>query len=180
MLPTVILFGNEKDKSITKPLFRTLSDRYRVTLLEKNRILTKGGGAPVLLIDTPELTLRQNECCLVLLKRHRNLKRLCVPPHTTTVFSVEKPLPKKLIGLCPQGIACGGHEGSLSFSSITPERSMISLQRRMTDCFGSVIEPMEIAVKTDRADPYAVLASVAAALWLHQPEPRFNFSADKS
>ncbi len=169
MLPTVILFGHHKDKRIPALLLHMLITRCKVTLLQRGGIYTGGVGAPVFVIDTPRLMLTNKEGCLVILKENRDLKKLAMPPDTTTVFSVEKPLPKKLIQLSPKGIACGGQEGSLGFSSMTEGKSMVALQRCMVNCFGDTVEPMELSLPTTtRTDPYALLATSAALCWLNQ------------
>lgn len=162
----IILFGNQKDKLLTKTLLHSLKNQLPFTYCNGETFYSSPK-SELFILETDRLKALHTSNCLVVLKNKANLNRLSSFPETIPCL-IDSQNSKQLevvsrLGL--SAITCGMFEkDTLTFSSMGEDSSVVSIQRQII-FNDKVFDPMEIPVRHQKGtDPFALLTSAFVAL----------------
>lgn len=164
----IFITGKETDNSFETLLKTVLSETYRITYIKNNSAFQWGRGYELLALDCPFYDEIQAENPVFLLKKD------CVPcfdfPEKAMVIACSEN-EEQLKALKDKGlhvITCGfGKRDSFSYSSLSDESMVVSLNRELTAFSGKKIQPLEVPVKIPQGvDVYSVIAFTALRILL--------------
>lgn len=167
-MTSIFIAGNEDDNGFRVLLEEILSLTYRITYVKGNALYQWGKGYEVLALDCPSYGEIGAENPVFLLKKD------CVPcfdfPEKAMVIACSEN-EEQLKALKDKGlhvITCGfGKRDSFSYSSLSDESMVVSLNRELTAFSGKKIQPLEVPVKIPQgADVYSVIAFTALRILL--------------
>lgn len=161
MIPLVLL-GAQNDHKISSAFFSAISGHFSAGMLPENFVGVPSGKEDFLLFDSLPSVPIYCPGGIVILKNQFPYCSCCHPPQAS-VCIVPSQNPNALSFAANSGIpsiACGASTfDSLTFSSFTPERAVISIQRKLFTLTGSDIEPAEFPIKlSGNPNLYTVLA----------------------
>ena len=166
----VSVVGKTADKTLEELILSKLSQSYRVTYVKNKSLVQVGSGYNVVITDSAELkSLYINECILIM-KSDGTIPRIPLPERSIIVANSE--CTEQLMDLKNSNlnvITCGSNEkDTLSYSSITRDSIVISLNREITAFSGRRIQPLEIPLKLPKMprDLYYPIAFTALRLIL--------------
>lgn len=167
-MTAIFITGNENDSSFQVLLESVLSETYRITYIKNNSVFQWGKGYEVWVLDCPFYGKIEAENPVFLLKKG------CVPcfdfPEKAMVIACSEN-EEQLKALKDKGlhvITCGfGKRDSFSYSSLSDESMVVSLNRELTAFSGKKIQPLEVPVKIPQGvDIYSVIAFTALRILL--------------
>lgn len=164
----IFITGDEGDNSFKLLLEHILSETYRITYIKGNCVFQWGKGYELLAADFPRFGKIEADNPVFLLKKD------CVPdfqfPLKATVIacSENEEQIKALKDKSLHVITCGfGKTDSFSYSSLSEETMVVSLNRELTAFSGKKIQPLEVPVTIPQgADVYSVIAFTALRILL--------------
>ena len=167
-MTSIFICGDEQDESFRYLLQNVLSETYRITYIKNRSIYQWGEGYELLALDMEDYKEIQTESTVLLLKKG------CVPnidfPENATViaFSENEEQIKALKSCKGHVITCGfGKTDSFSYSSLSDDKVVVSLNREVTAFSGKKIQPLEIPLEIPvGADIYSVIAFTALRILL--------------
>lgn len=167
-MTSIFIYGDEKDESFCRLLQNRLSETYRITCVKNRSIYQWGRGYELLALDMSNYKAIEAENPIILLKKG------CIPqiplPDNGTVIacSENEEQIKALKGCNAHVITCGfGKTDTFSYSSLSDDRMVVSMNREVTAFSGKKIQPLEIPLEIpEEADIYSVIAFTALRILL--------------
>lgn len=167
-MTAIFILGESKDTDFRRLFKDILSDSYRITFVKDNSVCQWGSGYELFAADFERYGEILAEKPVFLLKKD------CVPdysfPKDSTVIAFSEN-EKQLLSLKNQPlhvITCGyGKTDSFSYSSISDERIVVSLNREITALSGKKIQPLELPLELPKEIAlYSIIAFTALRIML--------------
>ena len=167
-MTTIFICGDSRDKDFYFLLKTILAKTYRVTYIEKNAACQWGVGYELTAVDFERFERLELEAPVFLLKRN------CVPdfrfPQGATVIacSENEEQMKALKGSGCHTITCGFRKtDTFSYSSLSDDGVVVSLNRELTAFSGKNVQPLELPLEIPKGtDVYSVIAFTALRVML--------------
>ena len=167
-LTTVFILGNNGSE-LQSLVLSQLSQRYRVTFVDKDGVISKGNGYELLFVATGKISVAQVDNSAVILEKNA-LTTLDAFPESTCViaFSENEKQIRMLKNSSCKIYTCGFHEqDTFSYTSLCDDNVVVSLNREITALSGKKIQPLEFPLEIPKgADVYSVMAFTALRLLL--------------
>ncbi|MCL2697222.1 MAG: hypothetical protein FWE74_03970 [Oscillospiraceae bacterium] len=129
-----------------------------------------GKGYDILVLDTPHLQLAELNECIVVMKDFGEVPVTRLPEKSIVIANSENTGQlERLESMGQRVISCGkNNRDTLSYTSLTYDGIMISLNREITAFSGKKIQPLEIPIKFNTApdNVYDIIAYTALRLVL--------------
>lgn len=167
----VVLYGEKKENLLESIFENNLSRFFSIWEISPQKIsdnnvalhdaILLNAGAP----QTAEL-----QKGIVILKENADVRQFVANSSDLTILA--RSSCKKQLELLAQKklntLVCGlSSKDTVTFSSVSDTEAVVSLQRTTADIFGNLIEPMEIAVKSERKyDSISILMFTTTLLLL--------------
>lgn len=167
-MTTIFICGEVGDKDFYFLLKNILANTYRVTYIEKNAACQWGGGYELTAVDFERFEQVEFEAPVFLLKKG------CVPdfqfPEGATVIACSEN-EEQMKALKKSGchtITCGFRKtDTFSYSSLSDEEVVVTLNRELTAFSGKNVQPLELPLEIPRGtDVYSVIAFTALRVML--------------
>jgi len=169
-MTTVFLIGESDDAGLESLVKSNLSNTYSVTYIKDSAVSRLGKGYDILVLDTPHLGIIELNECIVVMKDYGEVPNVTLPEKSIVIVSSENTEQlERLEALGQRVIPCGkGPRDTLSYTSLTYDGIVISLNREITAFSGKKIQPLEIPVKFNTApdNVYDIIAYTALRLVL--------------
>jgi len=148
-LTTVFLTGDSCDSGLESLIKSNLSNTYRVTYIKGNSISRLGKGYDILVLDAPHIGHIELSECIVVMKAFGEVPSTALPQKSIVIANSENTEQLNALEAFKQRvISCGkNNRDTLSYTSLTHDGIVISLNREITAFSGKKIEPLEIPVK---------------------------------
>ena len=167
-MTTIFICGDGGDKDFYFLLKNILATTYQVTYIEKNNLCQWGSGYELTAVDFESFERVEFEAPVFLLKKN------CVPdfefPEGATVIacSENEEQMKALKGSGCHTITCGFRKtDTFSYSSLSDDGVVVSLNRELTAFSGKNVQPLELPLEIpDGMDVYSVIAFTALRVML--------------
>ncbi len=167
-MTTIFICGDPKDSGFAHLLKNCLSRTYRITYVKNSSASQWGKGYELLALEFTRFEAVEIESPVFLLKKN------CIPdfrlPDNSTViaFSENEAQIKALKNCAGHVITCGfGKTDTFSYSSLSDEEVVVSLNREITAFSGKKIQPLEIPSEIPQGtDIYSVIAFTALRILL--------------
>jgi hypothetical protein len=166
----VSIIGKSTDKTLEEIILSQLSKTYRVTYIKNKSLVQTGHGYEIAITDFSELKSLYLPECIVIMKSGAIVPEIPLPEKSIIIANSEcleqlTALKKTNLNV----ITCGANEkDTLSYSSLTGDSIVISLNREVTAFSGRKIQPLEIPLKLPKIpkDVYYPIAFTALRLVL--------------
>ena len=168
-MTTVFILGDKNDSSPEQLIKSELTNNYHVFYIGDKSVFEFGKGYELLIIDAERIINAEVGRTIVMLKREAVLKKLCFGENATVIaFSENEKQIKCLKGASCNIITCGFQKtDTISYTSISDEKIMVSLNRELTALSGRKILPLEFPLTNmQNTDVYSLLAFTALRLLL--------------
>ena len=163
----ILVIGNEHDTAIERLICDRLSLTYRVLYIKRNRFLDTGSGYELIVFDSETPVIESVNSPIVLAKRGSKLPGR-LPEGCTAIINADNVA--QLDSVRSSGVYvldCGiSPTSTVSFTSESDDKLMISLNRSLRAMSGREIQPLEIPVKKYGADDYTLMSFTALRLLL--------------
>ncbi len=167
-MTVVLIAGEEKDNEFMELFRSALSETYCITYVKNKTVLRWGEGYELTAIDSPDYSEVNLDSTVFLLKKS------CVPDFnfssgTTVIACSENEEQIKALKSCKAHvITCGfGKTDTFSYSSLSDEKIVVSLNREITALSGKKIQPLEIPMEIPEGiSVYSVIAFTALRVLL--------------
>ncbi|MCL2077596.1 MAG: hypothetical protein FWH08_04230 [Oscillospiraceae bacterium] len=152
-MTTVFLIGNSGDTGLESLVKSNLTNTYSVTYVKENSVSRLGKGYDILVFDAPHLGVIELNECIVVMKAFGEVPSALLPeisPEKSIVIAnAENTAQLNALETFKQRvIPCGkGVRDTFSYTSLTYDGIVISLNREITAFSGKKIQPLEIPVK---------------------------------
>ena len=164
----VFIAGDERDNEF-ELLFRdTLSENYRITYIKSSSIFQWGGGYELTAVDFPHYDKAEAERAVFLLKKG-SVPDFEFPLDAAVIACSENDEQIKALKSCrAHVITCGfGKTDTFSYSSLSDDKIVVSLNRELTALSGKKIQPFEIPLEIPEGiSVYSVIAFTALRVLL--------------
>lgn len=169
----IILYGSDKSQEIPIALLTAFHHLNTGVLHLTNRTAalqpSTPSSVPYLLIeDGTSYSIQMEHCILIFKDNITNFSQNTLPKACAAILEADNRTAAAILQAHHIPIlTCGlSPKNTITFSSRTPEKAVVTLQREIRTASGKKIEPCELPVSLSktRAD-YAILASIAT-LWL--------------
>lgn len=168
IVTAIFICGEKGDRDFEMLFKEILSENYRITYIRDNCVYQCGSGYELVAADLESYGEILAEKPLFLLKKD------CVPDHAfpkdsmVIAFSENE---KQLTALKDQPIhpiTCGfGKTDSFSYTSLSDERIVVSLNREITALSGKKMQPLELPLEIPKGvGLYSVIAFTALRIML--------------
>lgn len=167
-MTSIFICGEERDESFKHLLKTILSATYRITYIKNNSVCQWGSGYELLAADFPEYGKISVEAPVFLLKKSC-IPTFSLPDNATAIACSEnKEQLKALKNTSCHVITCGfGKTDTFSYTSLSDENVVVSLNREITAFSGKKIQPLEIPLEIPSGvDIYSVIAFTALRILL--------------
>lgn len=167
-MTAIFICGASGDRDFEMLFREILSENYRITYIRDKSVYQWGGGYELIAADFDGYGEIYAEKPVFLLKKD------CVPdfafPENSTVIAFSEN-EKQLTALKNQPIhpiTCGfGKTDSFSYSSLSDERIVVSLNREITALSGKKMQPLELPLEIPKGvELYSVIAFTALRIML--------------
>ncbi|MCM1054619.1 MAG: hypothetical protein NC394_03765 [Bacteroides sp.] len=167
-MTAIFICGEERDESFCLLLRDILSETYRITYVKNRSVYQWGRGYELLALDMPDCGEIRTENPVLLLKKGC-VPNMRIPDNATVIACSENEEQIKALKTCGgHVITCGfGKTDTFSYSSLSDDRMVVSLNREVTAFSGKKIQPLEIPLEIPAgADIYSVIAFTALRILL--------------
>ena len=158
----------QKDKnSIMNSLAHKLSVYYNIFMLDRKFSYQKGSGQPLVFFNSKATCELETESCILVFDEDSKLQlpHIACKNIVAVVSSSNRSLINELSRYNMPVITCGASQkDTVTYSSFTGEKAVISLQRSIISFSGKTIEPFEISVEMDENDSIFCALAFAALL----------------
>lgn len=148
-LVRIIVYGDAKNKLISKKIASVLSDCGCVEYMSETSIKTNGSSFDYLICDTETLNRTDFENTVFILKNgFKSFTEPYLTKNSTIIFDGSHMRAAKYAKKfrC-HTLDCGtSHQSTVSIAGINSERAAVSIQRNILTVNGAKIEPMDITV----------------------------------
>ena len=167
-MTTIFICGDSGDKDFYFLLKDILAKTYQVTYIEKNNLCQWGSGYELIAVDFERFDRVEYEDPVFLLKKG------CVPdfefPEGATVIACSEN-EEQMQALKDSGchtITCGFRKtDTFSYSSLSDDGVVVSLNRELTAFSGKNVQPLELPIEIPKGvDIYSVIAFTALRVML--------------
>lgn len=167
-MTAIFICGASGDRDFEMLFREILSENYRITYIRDKSVYQWGGGYELMAADFDGYGEIFSEKPVFLLKKD------CVPnfafPENSTVIAFSEN-EKQLTALKNQPIhpiTCGfGKTDSFSYSSLSDERIVVTLNREITALSGKKMQPLELPLEIPKGvELYSVIAFTALRIML--------------
>jgi hypothetical protein len=169
-MTTVFLIGERDDIGLESLIKVNLSGTYSVTYIKDSAVSRLGKGYDILVLDTPRLELAELNECIIVMKNFGEVPTVTLPMKNIVIANSENTEQlERLEFMGQQVISCGkNNRDTFSYTSLTYDGIVISLNREITAFSGKKIQPLEIPVKFNTApdNVYDTIAYTALRLIL--------------
>lgn len=167
-MTTIFILGDKDDAEIGGLIKTRLSKSYRINYVGLNEAGVYGGGYELLAVEARSLRTAEVGSAIVLLKRDAAIRALPFGENAAIVaFSENEKQIRYLKKSRARIITCGFQKtDTISYSSLSDEQVMVSLNREITALSGKRILPLEIPLERREEDVYSLLAFTALRLLL--------------
>lgn len=167
-MTAVFTVGDERDNEFMLLFRDTLSETYQITYIKNRSVFQWGQGYELTAVDFPRYDEVGTEGAVFLLKKN------CVPdfafPSGGSVIacSENEEQIKALKSSRAHVITCGfGKTDTFSYSSLSDDKIVVSLNREITALSGKKIQPLEIPIEIPEGiSIYSVIAFTALRVLL--------------
>jgi len=148
-LTTVFFVGGAEDSGLESLVKSNLTNTYSVTYIKETSVSRLGKGYDILVIDAPHLGVIELNESIIVMKAFGNVPCSALPEKSIVIANSENPEQLNVLeAIDCRVITCGnGKRDTLSYSSLTYDGIVISLNREITAFSGRKIQPLEIPVK---------------------------------
>ena len=167
-MTSIFIYGNDKDETFRNLLQNILSETYRITYIKNNSVCQWGKGYELLALDMAEYGEILTENPVILLKTSC-VPKISFPDNATVIACSENEEQIKALKSCSAHvITCGfGKTDTFSYSSLSDDKVVVSMNREVTAFSGKKIQPLEIPLEIpEEADIYSVIAFTALRILL--------------
>lgn len=167
-MTVVFICGDKNDRSFRFLLKNVLAKTYTVTYIGGDLVFRRGNGYEVVAIDFETFDKIETKEPIFLLKKDC-VPNFAFPENSTAIACSENEEQIKALKNSPcRIITCGfGKTDSFSYSSLSDEETVVSLNRELTAFSGKKIQPLEIPTEIPRGqDLYSVIAFTALRILL--------------
>jgi hypothetical protein len=169
-MTTVFLIGDSDDTGIESLIKSNLTNTYSVTYIKESFVSRRGKGYALLIIDTPSLSEAELDECLVVMKADGVVPSAVLPEKSIVIACSENAEQLNALETFKQRVITCGKSGkdTFSYTSLTNDGIVISLNRELTAFSGKKIQPLEIPVKftLELDNAYDIIAYTALRLIL--------------
>lgn len=167
-MTAIFICGAKEDRDFEELFKEILSENYRITYVKDNSLYQWGGGYELVAVDFDRFGEISAEKPIFLLKKD------CVPefdfPENSTVIAFSEN-EKQLLSLKNQPvhpITCGFCKtDSFSYTSLSDENIVVSLNREITAFSGKKMQPLELPLEIPKGvELYSVIAFTALRIML--------------
>ncbi|MCL2109657.1 MAG: hypothetical protein FWH20_09980 [Oscillospiraceae bacterium] len=150
-MTTVFLMGDAADNGIENLIKSNLTNTYSVTYIKENSFSRMGKGYNLLVFDSPRLGRVELAECIVVMKAGGEVPVVALPEKSIVIANSENTRQLNALETHRQlVISCGkGIRDTFSFTSLTRDGIVISLNREITAFSGKKIQPLEIPVRLE-------------------------------
>lgn len=148
-MTTVFLAGNPCDIGLENLVKSNLINTYSVTYIKDNSVSRTGKGYDILVFDAPRLDVVELNECIVVMKAFGEVPSTALPEKSIVIANSENTEQLNALEAYKQSvISCGNNNrDTFSYTSLTRDGIVISLNREITAFSGRKIEPLEVPVK---------------------------------
>lgn len=170
-MTTIILLGDKKDHTFTDLIQNKLSRTYYVTYVKPPHLYQMGVGYELFVYETDTLVCHDVKDSILLLKEKYLPKLNSIPKNATVIANAEnRDQIEALRSFSDISVfTCGtGEKDMLSYSSLTEDGAVITLNRQISALSGKTVQPLEIPIELpkDSTNVYPVIAYTALRLLL--------------
>ena len=163
----IFIIGNGSDRALERLIRGCLSRTYNVTYIRGNVYSVQGGGYELVCFDCEAPVISGADGAVVIAKKDAVIPA-DLPAGCTAVFSPENE--SQLDAVRRSGafaVDCGfSPRSTVSFSGSSESKLVITLNRTITALSGRKIQPLELPVERQGADPYSLMCFTALRLLL--------------
>jgi hypothetical protein len=169
-MTVVYTVGKSTDKTLEEIILSQLTKSYRVTYIKNKSLVQAGIGYEIVVADSSEIKSLYIPECIIIMKSDGAVPQIPFPEKSIIIANSE--CTSQLVALKNSRlnvITCGiSEKDTLSYSSLTADSMVISLNREITAFSGRKIQPLEIPLKMDKLpkDIYYPIAFTALRLIL--------------
>lgn len=167
-MTSVLIAGDEKDDEFMHMFRDRLSETYRITYIKNKSVYQWGSGYELLAADYSSYSELRTEGTVFLLKKSCK-PDFDFPPGAAVIACSENEEQIKALKSCQTHvITCGfGKTDTFSYSSLSDERIVVSLNREITALSGKKIQPLEIPLEIPEGiSIYSMIAFTALRILL--------------
>ncbi|MDR2531357.1 MAG: hypothetical protein LBC82_00730 [Oscillospiraceae bacterium] len=148
-MTTVFLIGECNDTGLESLVKSNLTNTYSVTYIKDSAVSRCGKGYDILVMDTPHLGIIELSECIVVMKDYGEVPSVKLPEKSIVIANSENTQQlERLEAFKQRVITCGkGGRDTFSYTSLTYDGIVISLNREITAFSGKKVQPLEIPVK---------------------------------
>jgi hypothetical protein len=120
-----------------------------VTYIKEDSVSRAGKGYDILVFDSPHLGIIELDECIIVMKDYGDVPGVVLPEKSIVIANSENNEQLKHLKTFKQRVITCGKSGrdTFSYTSLTHDGIVISLNREITAFSGKKIEPLEIPVK---------------------------------
>ncbi len=158
---------NVNDYSIEEALVDKLSKHYNIFQINRKNSCQKGIGDALLFFDSENSEELISESCMIVFDEGADFKipDIKCKKIVAVVRSEDKAVISELSKFEIPVLTCGPFQkDTFTYSSVTEEKFVVSLQRAITSLSGRVIEPFEVPIEKKENESLFCVLSYAAIL----------------
>lgn len=163
----IFIIGSRNDRTLERLIRSSLSLTYNVTYISGNRYSVHGSGYELVCFDCEAPFIEGTENAVVIAKKEAVLPE-ALPAGCTAIFCSENT--SQLDAVRKSGVFavdCGfSPMSTVSFSGSSEDKLVISLNRSVKALSGREIQPLELPISRQGADPYTLMSFTALRLLL--------------
>lgn len=172
----IIIIGDPRDRTLESLIVNVLAKTYRVVYIKENRISDTGTGYELVCFDCRSPVLDGIGAPVIVAKRSAVLPTE-LPENSTVIINADDR--SQIDAVRRSGafaVECGfSPTSTVSFSSESDDKLVISLNRSITALSGRQIQPLEIPVCKHGADDYTLMSFTALRLLLDDYESELGY-----
>jgi len=148
-LTTVFLIGDYDDTGLESLIKSNLTNTYSVTYIKNDSVSRLGKGYNLIVVDAPHLGFIELDECIIVMKDYGDVPSVILPEKSIVIANSENTGQLNSLEILEQRVITCGKTGrdTLSYTSLTYDGIVISLNREITAFSGKKVQPLEIPVK---------------------------------
>lgn len=148
-MTTVLIIGDRNDTGLENLIKTTLSESYQITYVKDKSVIRLGKGYEILVIDAEYISALELTECIAVMKADGAVPIPTLPEPGIIIANSSNTEQLNALKNAKQSvITCGGNKrDTISYTSLTNDGLVISLNREITAFSGKEIQPLEIPAK---------------------------------
>lgn len=163
----IIIIGDPRDRALESLIREILSKTYRIVYIKDNALTESGSGYELICFDCRSPELEGVSSPVIVAKRSAVIPTR-LPENSTVIVNADNR--EQIDAVRKSGafaVECGfSPTSTVSFTSESDDKLVISLNRSVTALSGRQIQPLEIPVSKHGADDYTLMSFTALRLLL--------------